>query len=154
MRSKGLTMRQSKFYLIASVTAIICAEITAEVIQLWVVANPSISTISAYNGTLGNVPMAITVGSSVLLAYGLIYQSIRRIVSLIAIGVALTALSFIFVSYLNILSSTIEYYPGFYSTIQSGPLSNLFIVGMVIAIAAPLSYAFRNELVRKTKIAA
>ncbi len=148
MNHKGTTMRQARLFLIASVTAIICAEVVAEIIQQWVVEYPSISTLSAYNGTLGNVPSAISLGATVWLVYGLLYQSNRRIVSIVVVGIGLISLSFLFV-YMNIFSSTIEYYPGWYWTIPSLPLSNLGEVGLGIAIAAIVSFVFRDTMIRK-----
>lgn len=135
--------------LILSIVIFISAEIIAEISQLWLVNNPSVSSLTTYNRTLSNIPQALSTGASVFLTFGLPYYSRRRINSIIAVGLVLLILSFV-LNFLNILSSTIEYYPGYYWTIPSGPLSNLFAIGLGTVIAAIMSFLLRDMLIGKT----
>ena len=153
MNFKGVTIMQSKLFLLSSIIIFIAAEAIAEITQLWLLGNPSISALTTYNGMLGNIPQALSVGASTLLPSGLAYQPKRRVIAMVAVGLVLMAFSLV-LTHLSILSTTVEYYPGFYLTVASAPLSNLSIVGLGITLGGIVSLAFRDMLIRKEGVGA
>ncbi|AKA48767.1 hypothetical protein IX51_06245 [uncultured archaeon] len=153
MKSKGITLEQSRVFLISSIVIFLAAEIVAEIIQLWLVNNPSLSNLNTYNRILANIPGGISTGASVLLAFGLGYQPKGRIFIIAVIGLILTASAFILNS-MDFLTSTFEYYPGLHWTVPSGFLSGMFVIGIGTFVAGIMSVVLHDMITMKEGIKA
>lgn len=139
--------------MISSILTYLAVVVIAEVIQLWLMHNPSLSNLNTYNKTLANIPDAISTGASVLLVYGLGYQSKRRIYLVVLTGIIFTVLAFGLNS-IDFLSSTFEYYPGIYWTTPSGFLSGMAAIGIGTSVAGIMSVVLRNMIIIKVGIEA
>lgn len=139
--------------MISSILTYLAVVVLAEIIQLWLMHNPSLSNLNTYNKTLANIPDAISTGASVLLVYGLGYQSKRRIYLVVLTGIIFTVLAFGLNS-IDFLSSTFEYYPGIYWTIPSGFLSGMAAIGIGTIVAGIMSVVLRNMIIIKAGIEA
>lgn len=147
MNSRGITRRQSRIFLITSLVLFITAEIAAEILYLWVIGNPSIGRLATYNRWGYSIPEGLSVAGILLLASGLVYRSARSIAAMVSAGLGLMILSFVLGS-MGAFNATIEYYPGYYWTLVSGPMANLFIIGLGTVIAAIVGYALRDTVTR------
>lgn len=142
---KRITPRQSNHFLLASTIIFVAAGVVAEASDLWLRNSPSITNLVTYNRALSAIPQAMSTTASVFMAFGLIYRSRKIIVSLILTGSVLVVLSFI-LTYLDLFSTNIEYYPGYYTTISFGPLAVLFFAGIGTIVAAFIAFLFRDIL--------
>lgn len=148
MGRKGIGRKDSKVFLIASIVIFAAAEIIAEFADLWLMKNPSLGNLLTYNRWFSTVPNALSVGASVSLMFGLVYHSRLTIISTIFVGAALLSLSFI-LGYSSLFIFSIEYYPGYSISLISGPVANLFGIGLGAVIAAIFGSVFRDNLIQK-----
>lgn len=149
MAQKGISPRNSSLFLAASITIFFFAEVIAEVADIWLTSNPSVNNLLTFNRWYSTIPPALTTGAIVFMLFGLIYYSGRTIILVIVSGIILAVVPFVLEPY-SFFSFQLQYYPGHYMPMVWEPLSNLFNIGLGVAIAAIVSIFFRGSLVQKT----
>ena len=152
MPRKRITPAQSRIFLVSAIVIFAISEFIAEVLDLWFKGSPSVNSLIFYNRWGTSLPGAITTGAAVFLGLGVIYLPRGTIVSLIAIGIALIALSFILAYHSNnLFSFTINYYQNYQATFIDGTVANLFSVGNGLIIASIIGYLISGEFIVPAK---
>ena len=148
MASKRISLRNSRMFLLAGLAAFVAAEVTAEFLDLWLMGNPSVGNMVAFNNRISSIPSAITTAGTVFLMFGMLYCSRKAVISVTSVGIILAALPFA-LELNSMFSFTIEYSPGFHASFLYGVVANLFSIGVGTAIAAIMSQVFRDGLIEK-----
>ncbi len=152
MASKKISRRNSMIFLFAGLATFIAAEIIAEILDIWLMGNPSVGNMVAFNNRFSTIPSAVTIAGTVFLMFGLIYGTGKAVATAVLVGIVLAALPFFLMPY-SFFSFTIEYYPGYHASFLYGCIANLFSIGVGVTLAAVMSQVFRNGLVEKPGIA-
>ncbi len=148
MVQKGISRRSSRIFLVAAIIIFIAAEIIAEVADFWLAHNPSVSNLLTFNRWYSTIPQAMTTGAIVFLVFGLAYSSLKTHILVTIAGIIIAAIPFILEPY-NLFSFQVQYYPGYNLTMLWQPLTNLFDIGLGMAIGAILGFFLRDKLTLK-----